>query len=129
MVQGWAGTLGAGTEGATGTLTCSLAAVWWRCWWMTRVVNTPSMATALATSKSLFDCPTATTTIRTNSTPNEVIMITVSRSSAEATQPVRTRWSATARSRSLPEPGDIIRRTNVPPINVHSVLTVHFATA
>jgi hypothetical protein len=50
-----AGTL---TAGAAPTLTCPLAVLWSWCWWMTRVVKTPSMAIALvnAISRDLFAC-------------------------------------------------------------------------
>jgi len=51
------GMLGTGV-GAAGRLTCPCAVPSSCRWWMTRAVNAPSMATALATmiSRYLFDC-------------------------------------------------------------------------
>lgn len=53
-----AGALMAGTGAAVSGPICPLAVLWPCCWWATRAVNTPSRATALATTtrRNLFDC-------------------------------------------------------------------------
>jgi len=52
------GMRGAGTGEAMGGLGCLFVVLWSCCWPMTKVVKTPSMATALATTTNryLFDC-------------------------------------------------------------------------
>lgn len=52
---------GAAKAGVGAVVVClvgPLIVFWWCCWWTTRVVNTPSMVTALAsmTSRILFVC-------------------------------------------------------------------------
>jgi hypothetical protein len=57
MTSAPAGTLAAGAMGVVPRRTCPLTVLWSCCWCTTPVVNTPTMATAIArtTSRNLFE--------------------------------------------------------------------------